>query len=135
MSQILRDVEVMNDLFTARHEEMYVIQKSESIKVRAVAKTSSHVNRKMNYLSHILASGLSGNLSSTLFATGQGNEDIDLSLLEAVGNSQSWKVPLDQSSFDQNQSYNIIKATICEILNFLCEQTEDQGWFGRVKSV
>lgn len=89
-----------------------------------MAKTSSHVNRKMNYLSHILEGGLSGNMSSTLFATGQGNEDIDLSLLEAVGNCHTWKVPLDQSAFDQNQSHNIIKATIGEILNFIHQQTQ-----------
>lgn len=84
MSQILSDADVCSDLRRARREEMYVLQKSEAVKVRAVAKTSSHVNRKMNYLSHILEGGLSGSRTSTLFSDSIGTEEIDMDLVSAV---------------------------------------------------
>lgn len=76
MYQILSDADVVRDLVTSRHEEMYVNQKSESTNVRHVAKLLL-VNRKMNYLSHIIEKGLGGSFTSTLFEFGEGHEQID----------------------------------------------------------
>lgn len=67
------------------------------------------MNRKINCLSHILEEGLGGSLRFTneyAFYHGEGgSEDIDIDLALTVAKAGRWKVPLDQSSFDQNQSY------------------------------
>lgn len=69
-----------------------------------MVKTRDKVNRKMNYLSCYLEDGLHGSPLSTLFAGEDGNEMIDLDLVEAVRDEEIWKVPLDQGSFDERQS-------------------------------
>lgn len=43
---------VERELVTPERERMYVMQKAESGKVRAVVNTDNAVNRKMNYSSH-----------------------------------------------------------------------------------
>lgn len=83
---------------------MFVLQKSESGKIRSVVKTGDRVNRKMNYLSCYLKEGLHGSPLSTLFAGEDGNELIDLDLVDAVRDDTAWKVPKDQGSSDERQS-------------------------------
>lgn len=51
------------------------------------------VNRKMNYLSHVLEAGFSGSMASTLFAGTRGNVDIDNNIIAAVRDETTWKVP------------------------------------------
>jgi hypothetical protein len=63
---------------------MQVMQKAESGKIRPVVKTGNKVNRKMNYLSHVLEDGFRGSRTSTLFAGNRVNEDIDNDIIGAV---------------------------------------------------
>ncbi|UQS94391.1 MAG: putative poly-capsid protein [Corcyphos virus 2] len=100
-------------------EEMFVIQKSESGKIRPVVKTGNCLNRKMNYLSEVLERGLYGSEASTLFAGEEGNEKIDLDLLAAVRDDSDWCVPLDQGAFDQHQSKKSIMVVFAAIFNHI----------------
>lgn len=109
------DPKVMEELITPSREEMFVLQKSESGKVRSVVKTGDKVNRKMNFLSCYLEDGLHGSPLSTLFAGEDGNERIDLDLVAAVRDEETWKVPLDQGSFDERQSKVSIAVTMMAI--------------------
>jgi len=80
------------------------MQKAESGKIRPLVKTGNKVNRKMNYLSHILEAGFSGSLTSTLFAGSAGNEKINSKIIDAVRDETTWKLPLDQGNFDKRQT-------------------------------
>lgn len=96
------DSSVGDELTQACREEMHIIQKSESGKIRSVVKTGNCVNRKMNFISEVVERGLYGNASSTLFAGERGNELIDLDLTSAVKDGSNWKIPQDQGAFDQH---------------------------------
>lgn len=109
---LLSDEDICRELITRVREEMHVMQKSETMKVRPVVKTGNAVNRKMNYLSCYLEDGLHGSRLSTLFAGEAGNELIDLDLVEAVARPSLLKVPLDQGGFDQHQSKRSIAAVL-----------------------
>lgn len=98
------DKQVAVELRTPYREMMQVMQKAESGKIRPVVKTGNRVNRKMNYLSHVLEEGFKGSLSSTLFAGSIGNETIDYDIIAAVRDNSTWKVPLDQGNFDKRQT-------------------------------
>lgn len=110
-----RDHEIAKELRTPVRERMLVMQKSEGGKIRAVVKTSNEINRKMNYLSSFLERGLYGSRLSTLFAGEKGNEDIDIDLINAARNPGIFKVPLDQSGFDQHQSRESILTILREV--------------------
>lgn len=101
---------------------MYVMQKAESGKVRAVVKTGNAVSRKMNYLSHLLEVGLYGSMASTLFAGATGNESIDLDLIRAVRDESPWKVPLDQSNFDKRQTKSSIAVVLLAVWDHFLEK-------------
>lgn len=58
----------------------------------------------MNYLSEIVERGLYGSKLSTLFAGEDGNESIDIDLVNAVRDDSDWCVSLNQGGFDQHQS-------------------------------
>lgn len=96
-------------------EEMHIMQKSEGGKIRAVVKTGNQVNRQMDYVSMALEKGLSRSRISTLFAGSQGNEEIDWDIVKTVERQDLWKVPLDQSNFDQKQSKPTIWAVLMAI--------------------
>ncbi|CAB3241844.1 unnamed protein product [Arctia plantaginis] len=66
----------------------------------------------MDFLSGLVEVGLYGSKSSTLFAGAAGNETIDREWLEENRNSNTLKVSLEQSSFDNNQSKTTILAVL-----------------------
>lgn len=126
------DAMVELELVTAAREQMYVIQKAESGKIRPVVKTGNAVNRKMNYLSHVLEVGLYGSMASTLFAGVTGNEDIDVDLINAVRDSSTWKVPLDQGSFDKRQTKSSIAVVLLAVWDHILEKVGGGGDIERV---
>lgn len=93
-------------------ERMRVMQKSEGAKVRPVVVGGNELYIKMDFLSELVEVGLQGSRISTLFAGASGNEEIDKMWLAEVRNTDTLKVPLDQSAFDNNQS----KSTILGVL-------------------
>lgn len=106
------DQQIVHELLSTQTERMVVMQKSEGGKIRACVKTGNELYRKMDFLSEIIEVGLEGSRSSTLFAGPLGNEEIDEGWLKSVKDTRTLKVPLDQSSFDHNQS----KASIIAVL-------------------
>jgi len=109
---------IATDLFCPQKEEMVIMQKSEGGKVRPVVKTGNSLNR-MDFLSEYFEGGLAGNKFSSLFAGAHGNEEIDLRLIELTANRGWFKVPLDQSSFDQHQSKLTIAAVLLAMLSVM----------------
>lgn len=91
----MADANIVRKLETVKREEMHVMQKSEGGKIREVVKTGNGVNRKMAYCSEFLEAGLCGSSTSTLFAGEEGNELIDIDLINAARNEAIYKVPLD----------------------------------------
>lgn len=71
-------------------------------------------------VNNYLEDGLHGSKMSTLFAGDTGNEEIDLDLVKAVHNPGTWKVPLDQGSFDERQS----KLSIAVVMLAICRKME-----------
>lgn len=104
--------EIAAEVKTPMVERMRVMQKSEGAKVRPVVVGGNALYRKMDFLSELVENGLRGSRTSTLFTGAAGNEAIDNQWLAEVRNRDSLKVPLDQSSFDNNQS----KSTILGVL-------------------
>jgi hypothetical protein len=78
------DEQIALELVTPHREMMQVMQMAESGKIRPAVKIGNKVNRKMNYLSHVLEAGFRGSMASTLFAGSAGNEKIDNDIVEAV---------------------------------------------------
>ncbi|AXA52555.1 putative poly-capsid [Linepithema humile toti-like virus 1] len=113
------DDSARKELSLSCREEMHVIQKSESGKIRPVVKTGDCLNRKMNYLSEVVERGLYGSRLSSLFAGDRGNEEIDLDLLSAVKDGSDWCVPLDQGAFDQHQSKKSVLVVLAGILSYV----------------
>lgn len=107
-----RDVDIELELFDTTQETMRIMQKSEGGKVRPVVVGGNKLYRKMDFLSELIDNGLRGSRSSTLFAGASGNEQIDNTWVEHVRNPLLLKVPLDQSSFDNNQSKSTILAVL-----------------------
>ncbi|CAB3241882.1 unnamed protein product [Arctia plantaginis] len=91
---------------------MKIMQKNEGGKVRPVVVGGNKLYRKMDFLSGLVEVGLYGSRTSTLFAGAAGNEAIDREWLAEVRNKCTLKVPLDQSSFDNNQSKSTILAVL-----------------------
>lgn len=114
---------IADELFVPVREKMVVMQKSETMKVRPVAKTGNEVNRKMNYLSECIEVGLHGSKLSTLFAGEKGNEAIDMDLISCVKSKDLLKVPLDQGGFDQHQSKNSIMVVLKAVGDVICDMT------------
>ena len=114
-SVLMSDAEIKDTMLAATQEEFHVMEKSEAGKVRPVVKTGNDVCRKMDFISQALENGFKGSISSTLFAGTAGNEEIDKELLELTRNTSIWKVPLDQSNFDQHQSFATIYACMSAI--------------------
>ncbi|CAB3248676.1 unnamed protein product [Arctia plantaginis] len=104
------DREIEHEPREAHRENMKIMQKSEGGKVRPVVVGRNELYRKMDFLSG-LEVGLYGSRTSTLFAGAAGNEAIDREWLAEVRNV-TLKVPLDQSSFDNNQSKSTILAVL-----------------------
>ena len=115
------DEEIKTNLYTRVVERMVVMQKSEGGKIRPVVKTGNDINRKMDFISEVLERGLFGSTTSTLFLDAVGVEAVDNEILEAVRNKGLWKVPLDESSFDQRQSKNTVIAALLAIYDHLCD--------------
>ncbi|CAB3228065.1 unnamed protein product [Arctia plantaginis] len=109
------DREIEYELCEARRENMKIMQKSEGGKVRPAVVGGNELYRKMDFLSGLVEVGLYGSRTSTLFAGAAGNETIDREWLAEVRNSCTLKVPLDQSSFDNNQSKSTILAVLLGI--------------------
>ncbi|CAB3249509.1 unnamed protein product [Arctia plantaginis] len=106
------DREIEHELREARRENMKIMQTSEGGKVRPVVVGGNELYRKMDFLSGLVEVGLYGSRTSTLFAGAAGNEAIDREWLAKVRNGCTLKVPLDQSSFDNNQSKSTILAVL-----------------------
>jgi len=113
------DARVCAELKTSYTETMQVMQKAESGKIRPVVKTGNRVNRKMNFLSHVLEAGFNGSRASTLFAGTAGNEEIDSNLIEAVRDETTWKVPLDQGNFDKRQTRVSITVVLKAVWDYI----------------
>lgn len=115
--------DLIHELREPRQEVMKVLQKSEGGKVRPVVVGGNALYRKMDFLSELVENGFAGSRTSTLFAGAGGNEAIDAAWLEEIRNPHVLKVPLDQSSFDNNQS----KSTILGVLLAIQEEVVDNA--------
>jgi len=113
------DTYIANELRTPHRERMQVMQKAESGKIRPVVKTGNKVNRKMNYLSHVMEAGFAGSKASTLFAGTGGNEEIDNDIVASVRDNSTWKVPLDQANFDKRQTRKSVAVVLKAIWDYI----------------
>lgn len=98
----MSDPAIYEEMMTPRRQRLEVMQKREPGKVRPVVKADNELFRKMDFLSEIIETGLKGCRSSPIFMSSAANERLDFSIKErlAIGIN----CPLDQGSFDNNQS-------------------------------
>nr|QYV43090.1 MAG: RNA-dependent RNA polymerase [Totiviridae sp.] len=94
----------------ASPDQIVVLQKSEGGKLRPVAKTGNEMCRRMDFLSTYIEAGFVGAPFSTLFKTGHQEWQDEISTMKLCTNSHLWKVPLDQSAFDNNQSRTVVEG-------------------------
>ncbi|UHK03112.1 MAG: RNA-dependent RNA polymerase [Sanya totivirus 1] len=103
-------------------DQIFIQQKAEGAKVRPVAKAGNELTRQMDFISSWLDRGLYGSKMSTLFLSASQAEDLDLKFLEDARNPNLLKVPLDQSNFDQHQSYTTIMTCLLAMYTFARER-------------
>jgi len=126
------DSYIVQELKTPYRERMQVMQKAESGKIRPVVKTGNKVNRKMNYLSHVMEAGFSGSRASTLFAGTGGNEEIDHHIVASVRDESTWKVPLDQANFDKRQTRKSVAVVLKAVWDHILPQVTNTPDIGTV---
>ncbi|QBL75907.1 putative non-structural polyprotein [Solenopsis midden virus] len=116
------DEEIKEMLTIPVRETFYVMQKSESGKIRPVVKTGNRINRMMDYLSEVWEKGMYGSRISTLFAGRKGNEEVDMELVELTRDTSWYKVPLDQGNFDWKQSKESVLAILDEVWDYIIKK-------------
>lgn len=121
-SVVYQDATIYKLLFAAASDEIHIQQKAEGAKVRPVAKAGNELTRQMDFISNWLDRGLYGAKISTLFLSASQAEELDLDFLADARNPNLLKVPLDQSNFDQHQSYTTIMTCLLAMYTFAHER-------------
>lgn len=116
---IMSDEEMVEKILTPAQEVFILGEKNEAGKVRPVFKSGNPINRQMDMVGNLLERGLYGSASSTLFSGNAVAERIDEEILATVLDGGLYKVPMDQSQFDNNQGMDIIKAVFVAMGDFL----------------
>lgn len=99
---VYADEDIKREMLTVYPQTMVIMQKSEPAKVRPVAKTDNQLFRKMDFLSEVVEVGLTQSRLSPIFLSTSENEQLDLKIMQNV--QRHINCPLDQGSFDNNQS-------------------------------
>lgn len=123
------DANVMADMVRVMPQRMYVMQKSEPAKIRAVAKVDNDSVRKQDFLSTLVEGGLLGASRTTLLGSAAFNEKLDMDILKDLGHGLN--VPLDQSAFDNHQGMESLK-TVMQAIYDVCIRHEPIDDFHKV---
>lgn len=113
------DEDMRRKMTMGTQERIVVIEKSEGGKIRPVVKAGNDLFRRMDFLSDWIEGGLMGSELSTLFMGPKKQYHREEHTRRLVRDPNWWKVPLDQSAFDQNQS----KVCVEGCFRFLCDWT------------
>jgi len=95
-------------LFKKRVQICKAVAKSEPAKVRAVISSDLGLYLKMTYISLFLDQILAGRTDSTLWMNGEDR----FKLWQSMAFDGTWRMPLDQSEFDRNQSKRQVLITV-----------------------
>lgn len=120
------DEQVVAEMCIPHPEVMIVMEKSESGKSRPVVKCSNESNRLMGFLSQWAEDGLAGVRESTLFMSGDMHEEYDIEMLRKMEDGNSYKVPLDQGSFDNMQTKETIQAVFLALRDEIYDITHNR---------
>lgn len=104
----LSNYKVKRLLFKRRRQLCKAVAKSEPAKVRAVISSDLGLYLKMTYVSTFLDQILRGRTDSTLWMSA----DDRLNLWQDMAPDGTWRMPLDQSEFDKNQTKRQVLITV-----------------------
>nr|QVU40016.1 hypothetical protein [Kamu toti-like virus 1] len=127
-ASFMSDAAMAKNLKTVTPDEFHIMEKSEGGKIRPVVKTGSECFRKMDYLSQWMEDGFNKCRLSTLFGDAIQQEDIDMEIMESVRQPGLWKVPMDQSNFDQHQSKRSLMTVMGAMGAWIWEQTSSEDF-------
>jgi hypothetical protein len=96
-------------------QEARVIQKREAGKVRGVVNSDDLTYLRMSYISSWLNDAQRGNTSTTLYMSSSQTIRFWETVVEQANAPGVWKMPLDQGSFDKNQSKKMIALFFDEL--------------------
>jgi hypothetical protein len=103
-------------LFSEPKVNLYkAIPKREQGKVRLVIASPTHLHLKMSYVSYWLESVLDGSPLSTLFYSPRQMSNMWIDMAKNTVDSDTWKIPIDQSKFDYNVTKGMLRICIEEI--------------------
>lgn len=120
----MTDEQIKRELTQVYPQKLVILQKSETAKIRPVAKSDNQLFRKMDFLSYPLENGLKGSRSSPLFLGLQGNEMLDMNICERL--PMGINCPLDQGSFDNNQSKPTILIALIAIYDVVISKLSEE---------
>jgi hypothetical protein len=95
-------------MFKKRKQMCKAVQKSETGKVRAVISSDMSLYLKMTYISTFLDQIFKKRKDSTLWMTDQDRDE----LWQKMKPDGSWRMPIDQSSFDQNTTLRTVMIVV-----------------------
>lgn len=104
----LSNYKVKRLLFKKRRQMCKGVPKSEPAKVRAVISSDLGLYLKMTYVSTFLEQILKGRKDSTLWMTADDRNE----LWQRMAPDGTWRMPLDQSEFDKNQTKRQVMITL-----------------------
>jgi hypothetical protein len=113
----LSNYKIKRLIFKKRHQRCKAVQKSEPGKVRAVISSDLALYLKMSYVSTFLEKIFRGRKDSTLFM----DADARFELWQKMAYDGTQRMPLDQSEFDRNVSFEQITIMLEEIKYFLVD--------------
>jgi len=104
----LSNYKVKRLLFKKRKQMCKGVPKSEPAKVRAVISSDLGLYLKMTYISTFLEQILKGRTDSTLWMSAEDRNQ----LWQKMAPDGTWRMPLDQSEFDKNQTKRQVMITL-----------------------